>query len=92
MHFSNTNLCRNYSMYPEVTDNDLPAVNGSTGRQNGSTIDLQEWLEATRISGDTDPTSAGSGQKPCLLMDPWDPNDGTGAPSEGTPIYNGTGT
>lgn len=92
MHFSNTNLCRNYSMYPEVTDNDLPAVNGSTGRQNGSTIDLQEWLEATRISGDTDPTSAGSGQKPCLLMDPWDPNDGTNPPSEGTPIFNGTGT
>ena len=92
MHFSNTNLCRNYAMYPETTNNDLPMVNGSCGRINGSTVDLQEWLEATRVSGDTDATSAGSGQKPCLLLDPWDPNDGTGSPSEGTPIYTGTGS
>ena len=90
MHFSNTTLCRNYSMYPETTDNDVPVVNGSCGRQNGSTVDLQDWLEATRVSGDTATESGGSGQKPCLLLDPWDPNMGTGSPSAGSPIYTGT--
>ena len=88
-HLSNTTLARNYGMFPETTDNDLPMMNTNTGRKNGSTVDLQEWLEATRYSGDTDATSAGSGQKPCLLLDPWDPNYGSGS-GDGTPVFTGT--
>jgi len=65
-------------------DNDHPKSRGQTGLRNGSTIPIQDWLDETRY-GNSSSNPPGSGQKPCLLLDAWNPNSGTG--DSGTPLW-----
>ena len=68
-------------------DNDHPVPGGSTALQNGSTINVQEWVNATRAQNSA-ANPAASGQEPCKALYNWDPNDG--AVGDGTPLV-GTG-
>lgn len=64
-----------------------PIAAGQTGRRNASTIDIQDWLDATTNSSG----EPGSGQQPCLAIDQWNPNSGV---ADGQPVYEyfGAGT
>ncbi len=77
LHFSSTTRSR-LRVQPDIseTDNDHPQARGRTGLANASTIPLQDWMNATRYSG-SNSYPPGSAQKPCLLLDPWNPNMGT---------------
>ena len=102
VHFSGTNRSRLRAQPASLeTDNDNPSARGRTGLQNGSTINLQDWLNETAANNaatvePTTPGSAyafptmnpnppGSGQRPCNLLDNWDPGLGGGHP--GSPKY-----
>ena len=91
MHFSTTVRSRLRAVTTEV-DNDTPLSRGRVGAKNGSTIPIQPWLDATR-EGNNASNPPGSGQKPCLLLDAWNPNAGTsdtGSPLRGTGVGNQT--
>lgn len=95
-HFSSTVRSR-LRAQPAIleTDNDTPKPRGRTGLKNGSTIEIQTWLDKTladnssaktpSTSGTITSNPAGSGQRPCNLLDNWDPNNG--ANGAGTPLY-----
>ena len=87
LHFSETTRSR-LRAQPDVseTDNDHPKARGRTGLSNASTIPLQPWMDATRYAGSTS-NPPGSAQKPCLMLEPWNPNANTNG--EGTPIFQG---
>ena len=91
MHFSTTARSR-LRAQPSIleTDNDHPRAAGRTGLQNGSTINIDDWLNATRENANA---PAASGQKPCLLLQAWNPNSGTddtGEPRRGSGLGNQT--
>ena len=83
LHFSSTTRSR-LRAQPDVseTDNDHPKARGRTGLLNASTIPLQSWLDATKHPNSNAP---GSAQKPCLLLEAWNPNAGTNG--EGKPLW-----
>ena len=90
MHFSTTARSR-LRAQPAILeiDNDHPTVAGRTGLQNGSTINIDDWLNATKTGNNP----AGSAQKPCLLLHAWNPNSGTsdsGEPRRGSGLGNQT--
>jgi len=73
-------------------DNDHPRPSGRTGLRNGSTIDVQEWVNATRAQNQGSNPPA-SGQEPCKLLQAWNPNSGTsdsGSPLRGSGLGNQT--
>ena len=85
LHFASSSRSR-LRAQPSLleTDNDHPKPTGQTGLKNGSTIPIQDWLDATRaLQQSTNPP--GSGQEPCKLLDAWNPNAGTG--DSGSPLY-----
>ncbi len=82
MHYSTTVRARNYTK--ETTNNDT-MLNGRCGFKNASTINLQDWLDNTRYSN-SNSNPPGSAQKPCLMLDAWNPNSNTG--DSGSPIDN----
>ena len=95
-HFSSTSRSR-LRAQPSIleTDNDHPKPRGLTGLKNGSTIELQTWLDKTLADNSSAKSQvaspgfssnpAGGGQRPCNMLDSWDPNlGGNGA---GTPLY-----
>ena len=89
MHFTKSAPRSRLRAQPDVLeiDNDHPIGGGSTGLLNGSTINVQEWVNATRAQNvATNPPA--SAQGPCKALYNWDPNDG--AVGDGTPLF-GTG-
>ncbi len=89
MHFTKSAPRSRLRAQPDVLeiDNDHPLGGGSTGLLNGSTINVQEWVNATKAQNvATNPP--GSAQGPCKALYNWDPNDG--AVGDGTPLF-GTG-
>jgi len=87
MHFATTARSRLRANPSQAeTDNDHPKARGQTGLKNGSTINIDDWLNASKYdSVSTNPP--GSAQRPCMLLDPWNPNAGNGPPSDGTPLW-----
>ena len=89
MHFTKSAPRSRLRAQPDVLeiDNDHPLGGGSTGLLNGSTINVQEWVNATRAQNvATNPPA--SAQGPCKALYNWDPNDGS--VGDGTPLF-GTG-
>ena len=83
-HFHSAVRARNLST--NETSTNAPKGSGQTGRRNASTIDVQDWLDATA----NDSGIPGSGQEPCLAIDPWNPNSGTqfsGQPVWGSGLF-----
>jgi len=83
-HFHSAVRARNLSTNEASTSE--PIAQGQTGRRNASTIDIQDWLDNTT----NDSGIPGSGQQPCLAIDPWNPNAGTrfsGSPVWGDGLY-----
>ena len=83
-HFHSATRARNLSTNENSTQE--PQGQGQTGRRNASTIDVQDWLDATT----NDSGIPGSGQEPCLAIDPWNPNSGTqfsGQPVWGSGLF-----
>ena len=78
-HFHSATRARNLATNENSTSE--PTAQGQTGRRNASTIDIQDWLDATTNDSDI----PGSGQQPCLAIDPWNPNSGT--PFSGQPVW-----
>ena len=78
-HFHSATRARNLSTNENSTQE--PQGQGQTGRRNASTIDVQDWLDATT----NDSGIPGSGQQPCLAIDPWNPNSGTSF--SGQPVW-----
>ena len=70
-HFHSAVRARNFTA--SETSSNAPAAEGQTGRRNATTIDIQDWLDATTNSSG----EPGSGQQPCLAIDVWNPNSGT---------------
>ena len=85
LHFSSTSRSR-LRAQPDIseTDNDHPKARGRTGLQNASTIPIQDWMNSTRYANNN-ANPPGSAQKPCLLLDAWNPNAGTG--DTGKPLW-----
>jgi len=83
-HFHSAVRARNLSTNEASTSE--PQGQGQTGRLNASTIDVQDWLDATA----NDSGIPGSAQQPCLAIDPWNPNAGTqfsGQPVWGSGLF-----
>ena len=78
-HWHSATRARNLSTNENSTQE--PQGQGQTGRRNASTIDVQDWLDATT----NDSGIPGSGQQPCLAIDPWNPNSGTSF--SGQPVW-----
>jgi hypothetical protein len=78
-HFHSAVRARNMAL-TEVSSS-APRAAGQTGRRNASTINVQDWLDATVNSSGI----PGSGQQPCLAIDQWNPNAGT--PFSGQPVW-----
>ena len=89
MHFTKSAPRSRLRANPDTLeiDNDHPFPGGGTGLLNGSTINVQEWVNATRAQNSAANPPA-SGQEPCKALSNWDPNDG--AVGDGTPLF-GTG-
>ena len=85
LHFTQTARSR-LRAAPSILeiDNDHPRPAGDTGLKNGSTINVQEWVNATRAQGSAANPPA-SGQEPCKALQAWNPNAGTG--DSGSPLY-----
>ena len=85
LHFASSSRSR-LRAQPSLleTDNDHPKPTGQTGLKNGSTIPIQDWLDATKAQQQSS-NAPGSGQEPCKLLDAWNPNAGTG--DSGSPLY-----
>ena len=85
LHFSSTSRSR-LRAQPDIseTDNDHPKARGQTGLSNASTIPIQEWLNETRHANNG-ANPAGSAQKPCLLLEAWNPNANTNG--DGSPLW-----
>ena len=93
MHFSSSSRSR-LRAQPSLLeiDNDTPRATGQTGLKNGSTIAIQEWLDATKAQ-QVSTNAPGSGQQPCKLLDAWNPNAGTsdsGSPLRGSGLGSQT--
>ena len=93
LHFSTTSRSR-LRAQPTILeiDNDHPKSTGQTGLKNGSTINVQEWVNATRAQNSAANPPA-SGQEPCKLLQAWNPNSGTsdsGSPLRGSGLGNQT--
>ena len=89
MHFTKSAPRSRLRANPDTLeiDNDHPVASGGTGLLNASTINVQEWVNATRAQNSAANPPA-SGQEPCKALSNWDPNDG--AVGDGTPLF-GTG-
>ena len=95
LHFTDTVRSRLRSN-PSIseTSNNHPRGSGNVGLQSASTINVDEWLDAT-LYNNASPKSqvaagsgfssnpAASGQEACNLLDAWDPND------DGDPLFEG---
>jgi len=89
MHFTKSAPRSRLRAAPTILeiDNDHPFPSGSTALKNGSTINITEWVNATRAQNSA-ANPPGSGQEPCKALSNWDPNDGV--VGDGTPLF-GTG-
>ena len=95
LHFADTvrSRLRSNPSFGE-TSNNHPRGSGDIGLQSGSTINVDEWLDATLFNNTATKSQvpagsgfssnpAGSGQEACNLLDAWDPN------GNGQPRFNG---
>ena len=94
LHFTDTVRSR-LRARPSIleTSNNHPKGSGDVGLQSGSTINIDEWLDATLYDnssakqqnpvGTDSANPAGSGQEACNLLHAWDPN------GDGDPRFDG---
>ena len=87
LHFTDTFRSR-LRAQPTILeiDNDHPKASGRTGLKNASTINVQEWVNATRAQNSAANPPA-SGQEPCKALQAWNPNSGTN--DSGQPLFKG---